>query len=105
MSAEPPSPIFSPRDPRMAPSPAALLMPQLRFRLRNSRVLREVDCGHTLWVDEGLASHESQGAISIRPAHVGNVRKSTTSAGLLYTPRGIAIDEQNDVAPANKFID
>jgi hypothetical protein len=42
--------------------------------------------------------------ISIRPAIAGDVRKST-SAGVLYTPRGKAIDQQDDITPANKFID
>src|SRR2546423_4617225 len=66
--------------------------------------LREADCGHTLWIDEGLASQEGQGTISIRRAHAGDVRISTR-AGVLYTPRGKAIDQQNDMTPANKFID
>ena len=66
--------------------------------------MREADRGHTLWVDEGLASQEGQGTIGIRPAHAGDVRIST-SAGVLYTPRGKAIDQQNDITPANKFID
>jgi hypothetical protein len=66
--------------------------------------LREADCGHTLRLDEGLASQEGERTISICPAIAGDVRKST-SAGVLYTPRGKAIDEQNDITPANKFID
>src|SRR5262245_58457480 len=75
--------------------------------------LREADCGHSLWVDEGLASQEGEGTISIRRALAGDVQNSTKlgskagvgSTGVLYTPRGKAIDEQNDITPANKFID
>jgi len=66
--------------------------------------LREADCGHTLWVDEGLACQEGQRTISIRPALAGDVRNST-SAGVIYAARGKAIDEWNDITPANKFID
>src|SRR5207237_250931 len=60
-------------------------------------------CGHTLWVDEGLASQEGQGTISIRPALAADVQNST-SAGVNYAARGKAVDEQNDIAQANKFI-
>ena len=31
--------------------------------------------------------------------------RTSTSAGVIYAARGKAIDEQNDITPANKFID
>src|SRR6476620_5591921 len=66
--------------------------------------LREADRGHTMWVDEGLASQEGERTIGIRPAIAGDVRQST-SAGVLDTPRGKAVDQQDDITRAGKFID
>src|SRR6266568_2610770 len=49
--------------------------------------LREADRGHTLWVDEGLASQEGERTIGIRPAHAGDVRgKRTCTLGLGQIP-------------------
>jgi len=49
--------------------------------------LREADSGHTLWVDEGLASQEGKHTISIRPARAGDVRKSNNSTADAFRRR------------------
>src|SRR4051794_30802433 len=75
----------------------------LRDGERNPSACREADRRHTLSIDERLASQEVESAVSIRPA-LDEGCKRGRCAGVFYATRCVAVDEQDDIAPRDKFI-
>src|SRR6266702_6321100 len=70
----------------------------------NPGARREADRSHTVWIDEGLASQEDQSPVGIRPSPEEHGKRARY-AGVIDTTRSIAVDEQDDIAPGDKFID
>jgi hypothetical protein len=57
-----------------------------------------------LWIDEGLARKEGESPIGIRPAPDEGGKRARCAGVICATTRCIAIDEQEDIAPGDKFI-
>src|SRR5262249_10332463 len=69
----------------------------------NPSTCREADQSQTVSIDEGLASQEVESPVCIPPAHEEGFKRGRC-AGVFYATRCIAVDEQDDVTPRDKFI-